>query len=658
MFYRIYILIDYFLYNIFHKLNLMHLLFGKMNKEFVRLFCNYIKNIIDKKIWGGIIVYGGIHMDKTRDKYSFFSNLFFLIKNWFKKDTFGAIVVFLSAIISVIIPMVDAFITRTVANSIIESAEISFFIRELSVLFCVYIVLKFINVWAEERTWFFQNKVSMLYGVNLMDAVMDKELADFESTKGRSLFERAKSFAFDGDQADGAWSAIRFSKLLTSFVGFLTYTIIFSKVSFVLIAIVILTSFIAYFLQYKLTEFGNVTADEMSLEEMRLYYLYRIAGESRAQREVRILNAFGMVYSYLAKFSNAYYSILRKYTKKANTSTELQAVLGFVRDFFTYYILAKNAALGKISTGDFIFYLTLVVGFSEWLNNFTGHIMSLKRISIGCGKYREFVDEKNDEDKKPDIDVINDIELKNLSFQYDEDSKILKNINLSMKRGDSVAIVGENGAGKTTLIKVLAGLYKPTAGEIYVNGENLNDFSSESIYKRTSILFQDYFMLPGTLLENMDNKVLDEKKATEFVEKLGLKDRIDGLTDGLQSEVIDVENNKIEGFSGGELQRILLIKSLMKESDILILDEPTAALDPISEEKLYNEYKDFSRDKISIFISHRITSTRFCDRIIYLENGEIAEYGTYEELMKLDGKYKKMFDLQAKYYKEDENEDD
>lgn len=606
----------------------------------------------------GIILYGGIHMDKTRDKYSFFTNLFFLIKNWFKKDTFGAIVVFVSAIISVIIPMVDAFITRTVANSIIESAEISFFIRELSVLFCVYIVLKFINVWAEERTCFFQNKVSMLYGVDLMDAVMDKELADFESTKGRSLFERAKSFAFDGDQADGAWSAIRFSKLLTSFVGFFTYTIIFSKVSFVLIAIVILTSFIAYFLQHKLTEFGNVTADEMSLEEMRLYYLYRIAGESRAQREVRILNAFGMVYSYLAKFSNAYYSILRKYTKKANTSTELQAVLGFVRDFFTYYILAKNAALGKISTGDFIFYLTLVVGFSEWLNNFTGHIMSLKRISIGCGKYREFVDEKKDEDKKPDVDVINDIELKNLSFQYDEDSKILKNINLSMKRGDSVAIVGENGAGKTTLIKVLAGLYKPTAGEIYVNGKDFNNFSSESIYKRTSILFQDYCMLPGTLLENMDNKGLDEKKATEFVEKLGLKDRIDGLTDGIQSEVIDVENNKIEGFSGGELQRILLIKSLMKESDILILDEPTAALDPISEEKLYNEYKDFSRDKISIFISHRITSTRFCNRIIYLENGEIAEYGTYEELMKLDGKYKKMFDLQAKYYKEDENEND
>lgn len=597
-------------------------------------------------------------MDKTRDKYSFFSNLFFLIKNWFKKDTFGAIVVFVSAIISVIIPMVDAFITRTVANSIIERAEISFFIRELSVLFCVYIILKFINVWAEERTWFFQNKVSMLYGVDLMDAVMDKELADFESTKGRSLFERAKSFAFDGDQADGAWSAIRFSKLLTSFVGFFTYTIIFSKVSFVLIAIVILTSFIAYFLQYKLMEFGNVTVDEMSLEEMRLYYLYRIAGESRAQREVRILNAFGMVYSYLAKFSNAYYSIIRRYRKKANTSTEIQAVLSFVRDFFTYYILAKNAALGKISTGDFIFYLTLVVGFSEWLNNFTGHIMSLKRISIGCGKYREFVDEKKDEDKKPDIDVINDIELKNLSFQYDEDSKILKNINLSMKRGDSVAIVGENGAGKTTLIKVLAGLYKPTAGEIYVNGKDFNNFSSESIYKRTSILFQDYFMLPGTLLENMDNKGLDEKKATEFVEKLGLKDRIDGLRDGLQSEVIDVENNKIEGFSGGELQRILLIKSLMKESDILILDEPTAALDPISEEKLYNEYKDFSRDKISIFISHRITSTRFCDRIIYLENGEIAEYGTYEELMKLDGKYKKMFDLQAKYYKEDENEDD
>lgn len=530
-----------------------------------------------------------------KDKYSFFTNLFFLIKNWFKKDTFGAIVVFVSAIISVIIPMVDAFITRTVANSIIESAEISFFIRELAVLFCVYIILKFINVWAEERTWFFQNKVSMLYGVDLMDAVMEKELADFESTKGRSLFERAKSFAFDGDQADGAWSAIRFSKLLTSFVGFLTYTIIFSKVSFVLIAIVILTSFIAYFLQYKLTEFGNVTADEMSLEEMRLYYLYRIAGESRAQREVRILNAFGMVYSYLAKFSNAYYSILRKYTKKANTSTELQAVLGFVRDFFTYYILAKNAALGKISTGDFIFYLTLVVGFSEWLNNFTGHIMSLKRISIGCGKYREFVDEKKDEDKKPNIDVINDIELKNLSFQYDEDSKILKNINLSMKRGDSVAIVGENGAGKSTLLKIMSLVLPMDAGDVILNGTSI--YNKEKYREKISYIPQEFNAFQKFTVNEFLNIVCKEKNAEYsmipyYIEKCKLK---------------DYEKMLVGELSGGFKKRLLVAASLISEPELIIADEPTAGLDSDFREEFNNMLKDSiadNKDLIVIYSSH------------------------------------------------------
>lgn len=582
-------------------------------------------------------------MDKTRDKYSFFSNLFFLIKNWFKKDTFGAIVVFVSAIISVIIPMVDAFITRTVANSIIESAEISFFIRELSVLFCVYIILKFINVWAEERTWFFQNKVSMLYGVDLMDAVMDKELADFESTKGRSLFERAKSFAFDGDQADGAWSAIRFSKLLTSFVGFLTYTIIFSKVSFVLIAIVILTSFIAYFLQHKLTEFGNVTADEMSLEEMRLYYLYRIAGESRAQREVRILNAFGMVYSYLAKFSNAYYSILRKYTKKANTSTELQAVLGFVRDFFTYYILAKNAALGKISTGDFIFYLTLVVGFSEWLNNFTGHIMSLKRISIGCGKYREFVDEKNDEDKKPDIDVINDIELKNLSFQYDEDSKILKNINLSMKRGDSVAIVGENGAGKSTIIKLVAGLYEPTEGSVRISNMNPYSMSNEDISNELSIVFQDFKNYELSLRENiLFGKVGDISEDLRLLE--------------LDKYSEDTNIGKLEEdgvyLSGGENQKLALARAIQKKSDFLIFDEPTASMDPMVEAKMYDNILKVLKSRGAIIITHRLVLSKLSDDIIVLNEGRIIERGSHDELMNRGGIYKQMYDEQSGWYKE------
>ncbi|MDO5716439.1 MAG: ABC transporter ATP-binding protein [Tissierellia bacterium] len=563
----------------------------------------------------------------------------------------------MSAIISVIIPMVDAFITRTVADSIIEKTDVDVFVRTLLILFGAFIILKILSVWAEERIWFFQNKVSMLYGIDLMHSVMDKDLIDFETTGGRALFERAKSFAFDGEQADGAWSAIRFSKLVTSFVGFLTYTVLFSKVSYALILIIISTSCIAYYLQDRLIRFGDKTADEMSGEEMRLYYLYRVASDSRAQREVRLGRAFEWIYDYLHAFSEKYYSILRRYTNRAGISTGLEAILGFIRDIATYYILVKSVILREMTIGDFIFYLTLVVGFSEWLNRFTGHISSLKRISISCGKYREFIMDDKIKEKKPEVEWIETIEFKDVSFSYQNGVRILKNINLKLKRGESVAIVGENGAGKTTLIKVLSGLYSPTAGNIFINGKHMDTFSLPSIYERISVLFQDYFLLPGTLLDNVDNHTRDKNRAKELMESLGLKSRLDGLKDGIESDLTDLENNRLEGFSGGELQKILLVKSLMKNSDVLILDEPTAALDPISEEKLYKEYQRFSKGKISIFISHRITSTRFCDRIIYLEDGQIKEYGTYEELMNLNGKYRKMFDLQGKYYKEQNREE-
>lgn len=591
-----------------------------------------------------------------KHKSNFFDNLFFLIKNWFAKDRMGAMVVFIAAIIAVLIPMVEALITKTLADSLVDGLYMREFLYKLMAIFALYLLLKFISVWAEERTWYFQTKVSMLYGLDLMGAVMAKDLEDFEGADQRALFERAKAFAFDGDQADGAWSAIRFSKLLTSFLGFLTYSVIFSSLSPLLISILILTSALGYYIQDRLIKFGDTTADQMSLEEMRLYYLYRIAGDESAQKEARLNKILALIFAYLDKFSQSYYKILRKYTRKANATSGIEAGLGFVRDLATYIILTKTAMAGEISVGDFVFYLTLAMGFSEWLNNFTGHILSLKRISLACGKYRDFTHETQDIDTRPPIEKIESIELKDLSFAYKEGGQILKDINLSLKMGDSLAIVGENGAGKTTLVKVLSGLYRPTAGNLYVNGKDMDTYSTESVYERMSILFQDYFLLPGSLIDNIDNKNRDKEKVSALIDQLGLAKRINNLEDGLDSQVIDLENNKITGFSGGEMQRILLAKSLAKDGDILILDEPTAALDPISEENLYKDYEKISKDKISIFISHRINSTRFCDRIIYMEDGQIVEAGSHQELMAKGGKYKTMYDLQASYYKEDDHE--
>ena len=591
-------------------------------------------------------------------KHSFSSNIKFLIKNWFKKDSFGTILVFLSAIVTIIIPLFDAYILKTITAAIIEGLDAEQFILSLISLFIFYILLKILNTWMDTRNEFFQTKVSMLYGVDLISALMDKDLLDFKTAEQKSLFERSKSFAFEGEQADGAWAAIRLSKLITSFLGFFAYAIIFSFLSYKLVLIILISALITAYFQDRLMLYGDAITDEMAKEESRHYYMYKVSLDDGAQKEIRLNNALSWLVYHLDKISKAYYTLLCGWTKKANRVSLVEGIFGFIRDLFTYVLLTKSVLNGEISAANFIFYLSLVVGFSEWLNNFSGHIRSLRRISLVCDKYRTFVQDKADlNTEKIILKSIDEIKLEDVSFAYDEDNEILKNINLTIKKGESIAIVGENGAGKTTLIKLITKLFDASSGRILINGIDIDLYDKKSIYKRISALFQDYFLMPTTLINNLDDKQQDRLQAEKFIDEMGLSNRVTSLENGLDTELINIEDNKVEGFSGGETQKLLFIKSLMKDSDLLILDEPTSALDPIAEERLYLKYKDFTKDKMAIFISHRITSTRFCDRIIYLDDKSIAELGTYDELMNLGGKYKAMFDMQAKYYKENENEE-
>lgn len=591
-------------------------------------------------------------------KHSFSSNIKFLIKNWFKKDSFGTILVFLSAIVTIIIPLFDAYILKTITAAIIEGLDAEQFILSLISLFVFYILLKILNTWMDTRNDFFQTKVSMLYGVDLISALMDKDLLDFKTAEQKSLFERSKSFAFEGEQADGAWSAIRLSKLITSFLGFFAYAIIFSFLSYKLVLTILISALITAYFQDRLMLYGDAITDDMANEESRHYYMYKVSLDDGAQKEIRLNNALTWLVYHLDKISKAYYSLLRGWTKKANAVSLVEGIFGFIRDLFTYVLLTKSVLNGEISAANFIFYLSLVVGFSEWLNNFSGHIRSLRRISLVCDKYRTFVQDKADlNTEKIILKSIDEIKLEDVSFAYDEDNEILKNINLTIKKGESIAIVGENGAGKTTLIKLITKLFDASSGRILINGIDIDLYDKKSVYKRISALFQDYFLMPTTLINNLDDKQQDRLQAEKFIDEMGLSNRVTSLENGLDTELINIEDNKVEGFSGGETQKLLFIKSLMKDSDLLILDEPTSALDPIAEEKLYLKYKDFTKDKMAIFISHRITSTRFCDRIIYLDDKSIAELGTYDELMNLGGKYNAMFDMQAKYYKENKNEE-
>lgn len=245
------------------------------------------------------------------------------------------------------------------------------------------------------------------------------------------------------------------------------------------------------------------------------------------------------------------------------------------------------------------------------------------------------------------------IEFKNLSFKYpNTDRFILKNINLTLEAGETLSIVGVNGAGKTTFVKLLCRFYEPTEGEILINGISANKIVLNEYYNLLSVVFQDYKLFPFTIHENISmNLQYDQKKMSSCVEKIGLQKRINDLPKNIDTMLFKEFDSEGIELSGGEGQKLAISRALYRDTPIVIFDEPTSALDPIAEYDIYKNFDKLADGRSAIYISHRLSSTRFTDKVAVFSDGYIAEYGSHSELMRIDnGIYRNMFEMQMHYY--------
>lgn len=586
-------------------------------------------------------------------------NVKYMLANWLKWDKRSLIYFLIRVPALVLQPIVTAYIPKAMIDCIGKGATVGRLTLVVGLLSVLVVLTTWLAPFMQELLNGSARIIRMRYAVLAFRKNLNTDYTNIESSEGREKNKRAMEFyrSYYSGSADFLDSSNQFCVCI---VGVIASLMLIYKINFIMILVILATCVCEFFLLKFLNKKEKKTKDERSSVFVRFDYYYNLCRDFSAAKDIRLYGFTDYFLSAVARIIYDLEQINQKFMRQNIKVGGTRALLNLVRELVAYAYLTYLVCGGRLSVSDFIFYFGIITGFSNWILNAVYQYSNLEWCCNDCAAFREFVESTDESENKPNVnfDSVDSIEFKNVSFTYPSAEKsTINNMSFKVSKGENIAVVGENGAGKTTAVKLLCGLYYPTSGDILVNGKSSLDFSSDSYFNLFSAVFQDYYFMPMTIAENVcTTSDYDSERLYSAFEKAGIADKINTLPDKEKSYMIkDVYKDAVD-FSGGEKQKLLLAKAIYKNAPVLILDEPTAALDPIAENELYLKYNEMTSGKISFFISHRLSSTRFCDRILFIKDGKIAESGTHEELMALKGSYYRMYQVQSYYYKENGGE--
>lgn len=450
------------------------------------------------------------------------------------------------------------------------------------------------------------------------------------------------------------------SSFLTSLIQLFGYAYLIAMLHPVVLAVIFCLVVANYFLNRKLSKNEYRYQPTLSRYTRLFDYLFETMTNFDYAKEVRVNRAKEILSGKFDRTASDFNTDNKKFLKKQLWVNILLRVVSFVQMLFSYGYVAYIAIMGEISVGEFSLYIGAIYNLSGAFNNVVAQCIKMKFLSKYIDDYHEYENIALPQHEKTEINdmpqknpALPMFEFEHVSFVYPNTERVVLNdVSIRIHTGEKLSIVVMNGAGKTTFVKLLCRFYYPTKGVIKYYGVDISTIKREEYLRALAVVFQDFKVFSFSFLENIVlNQPLDEEKLDRTIRDAGLQSRVDSLPNGLATNIYkDFDENGIE-FSGGEGQKLVIARAYYKDARFVILDEPTAALDALAEDEIYQNFKEITAGKTSIFISHRLASTRFCDHIAVFQDGKIVEYGDHEALMQQNGLYAEMFDKQAQYYR-------
>ena len=606
----------------------------------------------------------------NKKENSVFKNIRIALKAWFKRYPSAFVLVPVYLVIRIATPFINTVIPSLAIRSIGQGNVKSFVI-----LICLsLLIFTIINAASNIMGTYVQVQRTYTrlagYTADFAHKTITTDYQNVEPQKKQKILGKA------ANSLSSNWRGVEHLMIQTTEFSILIFGIITYGSAVLLLDWKILVVTLAMFvfdvaLRTHAIKYSDSKREESSEIWRKKNYIMQKSLNVSAGKDIRIYQLGNWFHKLLCEVVIARGKLEKKLQLRWYFPTVSGTFFNFGRDFIAYSILIKRVLDGQMDIASFTLYLGIISGFTGWIYSLSERFNNIRRSSHEFNDYHAFMNLPDKERKHTVVEPVEttadstidnkeaapEITFKNVSFAYpDVEKPTIRNLDFTIKAGEKIALVGNNGAGKTTVVKLLCGLYDQTQGEILVDGKTIDDIGLDFYQDKISVLFQDTNPMAFTIEENitgLEGGQGDEAKLQDSLKKAGLWEKIESLPQKEKTYITQTFSDDGILLSGGETQKLLLAKAIYKNGSFLILDEPTSALDPLAESKIYEEYNNLSKGKTAVFISHRLASTKFCDRIMFLENGTIVECGSHEELMAKGGKYKQMFDIQAQYYRED-----